>query len=392
MAKKDLAVLYEDSRSDIEELRSRTPFYYFSKDVIRKNLEAYTFRNFDLYYSVKACLFPGLIDVIKQDVEGFSASSLGEYHAIKNDTSKYVHFTSPMIREKELKELSSSTKITFNSLELLNRLMSHVEFDRTYIRVNPELSLVKDSRYDPCRHASRLGVPIPELLEFLISKPNLSLGGIHIHTASGSSNLNDLIKTLDKVKAGLGVHFSRIDNINVGGGYRLNGYQRNPGEGLKVLNSIRDKYDVSMTIEPGYDIVNNAGYLVTSVVDRFRRDGKNVLVLDTSVNHLPEVFEYGTAPHLDIQYGGFAHHPEEEFKYPSNDPKANPEHYAYLTGCTCLAGDVFGYYHLGDIPRVGDILAFSEVGAYSIVKCHTFNGIEKPGLLFTDDELRTPFL
>jgi carboxynorspermidine decarboxylase len=38
-------------------------------------------------------------------------------------------------------------------------------------------------------------------------------------------------------------------------------------------------------------VVEETGYLVASVLDTFESDGRVIAVLDTSVNHLPEVFE-----------------------------------------------------------------------------------------------------
>ena len=107
---------------------------------------------------------------------------------------------------------------------------------------------------------------------------------------------------------------------------------------------------------------------MSSVVDVFNRQGKNIAILDTTVNHLPEVFEYETSPEI------------------LNQTKTG--HNYILCGCTCLAGDVFGEYFFDKPLKTGDPIIFRDVGAYSYVKAHEFNGITKPDLII---ESRTAF-
>ena len=84
-------------------------------------------------------------------------------------------------------------------------------------------------------------------------------------------------------------------------------------------------------------------------------------VLDTSVNHLPEVFEYQRTPAVA-----------------EADTQAR---YRYLlAGGTCLAGDLFGDYWFRDPLDIGRRLTFVNVGAYSLAKAHRFNGHNLPSV------------
>jgi carboxynorspermidine decarboxylase len=101
--------------------------------------------------------------------------------------------------------------------------------------------------------------------------------------------------------------------------------------------------------------------LLTTVLDRFISDGKTVLILDTSVNHHPEVFEYQRKPALLDE-----------------DPQGSQS--AILAGSTCLAGDLFGEYRFKQLPEVGEKLVFADVGAYSLIKASRFNGYALPAI------------
>ncbi|MGH8489195.1 MAG: hypothetical protein ACREXS_10125 [Gammaproteobacteria bacterium] len=103
-----------------------------------------------------------------------------------------------------------------------------------------------------------------------------------------------------------------------------------------------------MLFEPGKAVVGEAACLIASVVDVFPSEGRLVAVLDTTVAHLPEVFEYQTSPALREAIRG--------------------ARYRYLiAGSSCLAGDLFGNYEFSEPLGVGDRLTFEGIGAYSVV-------------------------
>ena len=124
----------------------------------------------------------------------------------------------------------------------------------------------------------------------------------------------------------------------------------------EAASLIRDRYRAEVVIEPGAAFVRDSGYVVASVLDLFASDGKEVAVLDTTVNHMPEVFEYQFRPDV------VGHHDAGGYEY-------------VLAGMSCLAGDVFGEYRFDEPLRVGSRIVFSNAGAYTIVKANTFNGI-----------------
>jgi carboxynorspermidine decarboxylase len=103
------------------------------------------------------------------------------------------------------------------------------------------------------------------------------------------------------------------------------------------------------------------------VIDSFDSDGKAIAILDTSVNHHPQVFEYQRQPELfEHDSNGF---------YP-----------VILAGSTCLAGDLFGEYRFSRPLLVGDKVVFKQVGAYSMVKANRFNGYNLPDVYMANGE------
>ena len=232
-----------------------------------------------------------------------------------------------------------------------------------FLRINPEISIIEDDRYNPCRKYSKLGIPLNDLNQYLSQCKKFSISGLHFHNACQEESINTIKEVLNKIKNTLGDRFNQIQSVNVGGGYLFS--NRN----LDELNKLEQKYKKSITIEPGFDLVNSSGYLVTSVTDMFERQGKKIAVLDTSINHLPEVFEYNCYPKAigEIQKG-------QGYEY-------------ILAGASCLAGDIFRKYCFEKPIKIGSRIIFKNIGAYSLVKTHTFNGLALPHIYFDNNQI-----
>lgn len=327
-----------------------------------------------LLYSIKAQPFAGLLHLMAPALEGFSASSLfearlaAEVMQAQSEHAGVIHLTTPGLRDPEIDELGRlCSAISFNSLEQcqrgLPRLPAAVEAG---IRINPELSVLGDHRYDPCRPRSKLGVPLAAFAAALRDNDHLArrLTGIHFHTQFETRDTQALRATLDKIETMLAEPLKHLRWLNIGGGY----LPRNAADAValgEVIRGFRDRHALSVWMEPGKALVDAAGSLVTRVVDCFQRDGLAIAVLDTGVQHLPEVFEYQKPPLL-------------------REHMPDGPHACLLAGSTCLAGDVFGEYRFTKPLVVGDRLRFEHVGAYSLIKASRFNGYDLPAIHLRD--------
>lgn len=315
-------------------------------------------------YSMKAAPLSGLLKTIAEYVDGFSASSLFECQIakeiLKGDDPTHItssiHITSPGLREGDVKSIADyADYISFNSINQWKQYKNLVkERLNCGLRLNPEKSFAKDVRYDPCRKYSKLGVMVSQI----VGQDLTGIQGIHVHNNCESNNFSELKQTLVPVCELLDSTFKKLQWINLGGGYFIDNKKQSL-ELEAIIKNLKSKYNLDVFIEPGKGVVGSAGFLVTSVVDLFASDGKQIAILDTSVNHLPEVFEYQYKPHI-LQ----------------ESPKGK---YVYrLAGCSCLSGDLFGDYYFDQPLKIGHRLTFRNVGAYMLVKANMFNGINLP--------------
>ncbi len=356
------------------DLNIDTPALIFDENVLLEDISKITqiVKSLDceLIYSLKPLtLFP-ILSIISNYVDGFGVSSLFEaklvHTLIKNGQT--LHFTTPGIKQDEISEISKHVDhFCYNSVPQWERnLDSKYDFSSIGLRLNPEISFLDDERYDPCRAYSKLGIPLNDLMNEYSKSPEKfnAIEGLHFHTNCESNNFNHLLQVVQKIDKFLDPILKKVKWINIGGGYYFNSPQ-NIGDFSKAIDILQKKYDLRVIIEPGAGFVINSGSIVTSVVDIFKNGKKNIAVLDTTVNHMTEVFEYQYEPDI-------AEHSDRG------------KHEYILAGISCLAGDIFGEYYFYESIKVGSMITIQNMGAYSFVKSNTFNGINLPDMYLRD--------
>lgn len=346
-----------------------TPAFVIDENRLIKNLSDLTElkrqSGCQVLYSMKALPFGMVLNLTKKYLDGLSVSSLFEARLAKEilgDTG-HIHISTPGLRDDEFNQiLELCSHISFNSICQYQRLAGFSTNQCTVgLRLNPKLSFTNDSRFDPCRPYSKLGIDI-DSLDSIVDK----IEGLHFHTVFSATDYVPLVETVALLKLKLGDKLSQLKWLNLGGGYLYSQIQ-NHQPFIDLVKQLKVAYDLEVYIEPGKAIVGDAGYLVTSVIDCFTSDGKTIAVLDTSVNHNPEIFEYQRKPEL-------------------LEANAEGKYSCLLVGSSCLAGDLFGEYQFESMPKLGDRLVFSNVGAYSLIKANRFNGYNLPDIYKVDTE------
>ena len=320
-----------------------------------------------LLFAVKSFCFRDALELMAPHLDGFAVSSLFEAklaRSVLRDQGT-VHFTTPGLRPQDAADSGVLCDyIAFNSI---NQLRSHRDLlhpaVQVGLRVNPELSFIGDARYDPCRPASRLGEPLSTVAQILDAGDSVS--GLLLHTNCDATDFGQLEATVNKIRRGLAhrLEDGRLRWINLGGGYLFE--DEYGGDALdmtplyRTIDFLQRGCSLETIIEPGAALIRTACCLVSTVLEIQTRSGGRTAILDTTVNHMPEVFEYQYEPDV------LGHRDDADWV-------------CTLAGCTCLAGDAFGEYSFDHPLTVGDRVVFLNMGAYTLVKAHMFNGVNLP--------------
>jgi carboxynorspermidine decarboxylase len=347
----------------------QTPAFLFDPDQMRTAARDLSERLCSieplLLFSMKSFAIGQGLQALAEVVDGFSVSSLFEARLAREigGENSHVHYVSPGLRRDEIAELNRlCNRITVNSIGQLLQFGPHVGAASLGLRVNPGSSSKLDERYNPCRPHSKLGIAVTEIADLLDDDQTMfeRASGLHFHTNCDSSDLRQLIDSIHRIEETLGQRLHRFKWLNIGGGYDLIEGDYLP-ELCNELKRVANTYSLQITIEPGACLVRSACCYVSTILDIVQSNGASIAILDLSVNHWPEVFEYQFEPnvlgHVD---GGTCDY--------------------ILAGCSCLAGDIFGEYSFAQKLSIGDRIMFLDAGAYSVVKAHMFNGINLPTL------------
>ena len=318
-----------------------------------------------LLYAVKAMPLLNLLHQLAPRVDGFAISSAFEALLVTNHfPGSQLHFTSPGVRPDEVAVIGSLCGyVSANSRSQIELFGTRQDWKGSLgIRVNTRVSNVPDSRYDPCRPSSKLGIPVEEATKLYMSN-GYEIDGLHIHTNADSTDFGELLTNVEVLLEAFSDKVI-VKWVNLGGGYLFEETSAAPLS--QAVNLVHSTLGAEVFIEPGAGMVRAAGFLVSSVLDILFVDGNRIAILDTTVNHMPEVLEFDYQPDVVSQQD------EGDFRY-------------ILAGRTCLAGDVFGIYHFADPLSVGDKIVFEDAGAYSLVKAHRFNGVNLPQVAVIND-------
>lgn len=348
-----------------------TPCYVIDENIIEENCKVLADvmkkTGCHVLLAQKAFSNYALYPLIGKYLSGTTASGLYEARLGKEEMGRENHVFAPAYKDEDMDELVKiCDHIVFNSISQLEKHKEKCRNVSIGIRVNPEFSTQNGHEiYDPCGKGSRLGVTA----NLLRNADLTGIDGLHFHTLC-EQNSDDLKKTLDVVEEKFDFLLRKVKWVNFGGGHHITRKDYDVELLCDCITHIKEKYNVKVYIEPGEAVALNAGYFITTVLDKVKNSGITCLILDGSAAcHMPDVLEMPYTPPLSE--GSIIETPEKEFDY-------------RLGGNTCLAGDIIGNYRFDHDVQIGERLTFGDMAIYSMVKNNTFNGIPLPSIYSMD--------
>jgi len=352
----------------------KTPAYVLDVAALKRNLATAARIKREsgarILLATKAWALPAAFPLMRDTLDGTSAS--GEYEARlgREEFGKEVHVYAPAYTQAEVDRLLPfADHFYFNSPEQLARFAPSVRRKQGVavgIRVNPGYShaTLGGSLYDPAAPFSRFGTTRAEL----DALPWEAIDVLHVHALCESLHDGSLA-LIGHVAREFAPYVRRVRSVNFGGGHFINKPGYDVGALIEGIKAFRATFDVELILEPGAALVVDAGYLVASVI-AIHRNEKPIAILDTSAScHMPDVLEVPYRPPI----AG------------AGEPGVKPHTYI-LGGKTCMTGDVIGEYSFARELVPGDRLIFLDMMQYSFVKNTTFNGMPLPDIAILDED------
>lgn len=364
----------EDMETRSPTTTSSTPYALLSvKDVeaqFRRLVEAMP--GVSVYYALKANHHPSIVGALHRQGSGFEVASLGELEHLLNIgvAARDVVFSNPVKVPAHIRrsyELGVS-RYAFDCATEVEKLAKNAPGSLVDLR----LAVPDAGSTFPL--SEKFGCSEDDALDLiqLATQKGLRLAGVAFHVGSQCTNAKSWAAAIEVVgrvlKAAAGLGF-RAEHVNIGGGFPV-AYAEPVPSIEEIGDVVADSalrflpYEVSLLAEPGRFLAAPSLRIVTSVIGREVRGGRNWIFLDMGVfQGLLECLEY------------------EDWNYPMAVP-GRPEgalNHFVVTGPTCDALDTIARNALlPDETTVGDEVLIDLVGAYSLEYGSRFNGFQPP--------------
>ncbi len=356
--------------TDFENIPS--PCYILEEDLLRRNLrviaDVSNRAGVEIIMAFKGFSMWSTFPIVKEYIKGATASSLNELRLCNEEMEAKSHTYMVAYKKNEFDEIvANSSYLTFNSMgqfslfkEKLDAYKKTVSFG---LRINPEYSEVKTELYNPSSSSSRLGVTIDQMPESLPEE----IEGLHFHVLCESDSFT-LENTLRIFERKFSKYLKQAKWVNLGGGHLMTKNNYDIEHLIQVLKDFKEKYEVSLILEPGSAFAWGTGTLLTTVLDIVENGGVKTAIIDASFTcHMPDCLEMPYKPEVRGASG-----------IAKNGKKSNDVY--RIGGLSCLAGDFMEEYQFDKPLQIGDQVIFEDMMHYTMVKTSTFNGIAHPSI------------
>lgn len=353
-----------------------TPLYVYDEQRIRANyhriLDAFRplYKNFKLYYAVKANNNLAVLRILEQMGSGVDVSSPAEiYLAKKAGFSKdRILYSGNYHSDEELRAaIEEGIKINLDDISQLERMIKmdlHPEF--LSFRINPGIG---GSGHEGLVFAGpnvKFGISEEVAAKAYKMAKDYGVKTFGVHMMAGSNILNEdhfetiTSRLLEIVERIVGMTSIDISFIDIGGGL---GIPSEPTDRPLDLEAVAKKVvsqfnneEITLMMEPGRYIVGDAGVLLAKV-HSIKRSQKTFIGIDAGMNTLLRPALYG------------AYHPI----LAANKLDSENEEKVNIVGQICENTDHLAKDRMMPKLNEGDLLAITDVGAYGFAMSSQYN-------------------
>jgi diaminopimelate decarboxylase len=361
-----------------------TPVYVYHAEKIREQYNklttAFSGCNVAFFYACKALTNISVLKYIRSLGANIDCSSINEVKlAIHAGFSPdKILYTSNGIAFDEIAEAKElGVNINIDSLSNLEKFGQAYGHDYPVgIRLRPNIMAGGNLKISTGHDKSKFGIPVEQLAEILavMSKYNIHINDLHIHTGSELKDVEIFIKGIE-VLFDIISYFPELKSIDLGGGFKVPYKEGDSETDMPLLaEKVKEAFDnhpvaknLQIWFEPGKFLVSECGYFVTQV-NVLKQTGAAVFAsVNSGFNHLIRPMFYDS------------YHRIENISNPGGEMKKYS-----VVGNICET-DTFAWDRELHEVREGDYLVFYNAGAYGFEMSSNFNSRYKPAEVFIKD-------
>lgn len=368
--------------------RFDSPLYVYDADMIASQYKRLTaaFKQVDklkIHYAVKASNNLSILKLINSLGAGLDTVSVQEVllGLEAGVDPKDIIYTPNGVSFEEIEQVAGvGVQINIDNLAILEQFGTAHPKVPVCIRINPHVMAGGNTNISVGHIDSKFGISIHQLPHILriVENTGMHINGIHMHTGSDILDV-EVFLYASEILFETAKHFKTLDFIDFGSGfkvpYKAGDIETNVEEfGEKLSQRFKEfqaEYGRPLTLafEPGKFLVSQAGQFLVRV-NAIKQTTSTVFAqVDSGFNHLIRPMLYGS---------------QHQIRNISN-PEGKERFYS-VVGYICETDTFANNRRIAEISE-GDILSFSNAGAYCFTMASNYNSRYRPAeALFIDGD------
>ena len=356
-----------------------SPVYVYDAEKIEAQYKRLTnafssVKNLRIHYAVKALSNISVLKLLNTLGSGLDTVSIQEVQlGIKAgvDPSKII-FTPNGVSLEEIEEVAKlGVQINIDNLSILEQFGSRHPKTPVCIRINPHVMAGGNSKISVGHIDSKFGISIHQmpLLKRIVENTGMTINGIHMHTGSDILDIQVFIQA-SEILFDAAKNFKNLEFIDFGSGFKVPYKPDDIETDIEELGAQLSKKfkafcaeygkELTLAFEPGKYLVSESGKFLAKV-NVIKQTTSTVFAgIDTGFNHLIRPMFYGS------------HHEIHNISNPNGKQR-----FYSVVGYICETDTFASNRRITEITE-GDVLAFSNAGAYCYSMSSNFNSRFRP--------------
>lgn len=325
-------------------------------------------------YAVKALSNISVLKLFNQLGAGLDTVSVQEVKlglAAGVDPSRIIYTPNGVSLEEIEQVAQMGAQINIDNLSILEQFGTKHPKVPVCIRINPHIMAGGNTNISVGHVDSKFGISIHQMPHMMriVENTQMTINGIHMHTGSDILDIEVFLRA-SEILFDSAKNFRNLEFLDFGSGFKVP-YQEGDIEtdieelGQKLTRRFQDfckSYgkDLTLAFEPGKFLVSEAGKFLAKV-NVIKQTTSTVFAgIDSGFNHLIRPMLYGS---------------RHEIRNISN-PEGRERFYS-VVGYICETDTFASNRKISEIKE-GDILSFSNAGAYSFSMASNYNSRFRP--------------
>lgn len=356
-----------------------TPVYVYHAEKITEQFnklkDAFKKTDTRFFYACKALTNIHILKHIQAIGANIDCSSINEVRLAlyAGFIPGQILYTSNGISFDEIDEAKNSgVNINIDSLSNLAKFGEKYGHDYPVgIRLRPNILAGGNLKISTGHDKSKFGIPVDqiEIIMGVVSKYNLFIRGLQIHTGSDIEDADVFIKGIE-VLFDIIPHFHELEFVDLGGGFKVPYKEGDTETDINILaQRVNDAFanhpnpgnkPLQVWFEPGKFLVSAAGYFVSQVNLLKETSATTFASVNSGFNHLIRPMFYNSYHRIE-----------------NLSNKNGVEKIYSVVGNICET-DTFAWDRKIKEIKEGDYLVFYNAGAYGFEMSSNFNSRLKP--------------